>query len=42
LQKNARPSAIAFLLAMIDPGERDKVATLVASGVRLKPLGRES
>jgi DNA-binding MarR family transcriptional regulator len=42
LQKNARPDAIAFLLAMIDPGEQEKVATLVASGLRLKPLGRES
>jgi DNA-binding MarR family transcriptional regulator len=41
LQKGARSDAIAFLLAMIDPRERDKVATLVASGVRLKPMGRE-
>lgn len=41
LQKSARADAIAFLLAMIDPAERDKVATLVASGARLKPVGRE-
>lgn len=41
LQKSARPDAIAFLLAMIDPRERDKVATLVSSGARLKPMGRE-
>ncbi|MFZ0558640.1 MAG: MarR family transcriptional regulator [Methylovirgula sp.] len=41
LQKSARADAIAFLLAMIDPAERDKVAALVASSVRLKSLGRE-
>jgi DNA-binding MarR family transcriptional regulator len=41
LQKSARPDAIAFLLAMIDPAERDKVASLVSSGARLKPAGRE-
>jgi DNA-binding MarR family transcriptional regulator len=41
LQKNARPDAIAFLLAMIDPREQEKVATLVASGARLKSLGRD-
>lgn len=41
LQKSARPDAIAFLLAMIDPRERDKVATLVSSGARVKPMGRE-
>ncbi len=35
LQKSARADAIAFLLAMIDPGERVKVATRVASGARL-------
>lgn len=35
LQKSARADAMAFLLAMIDPGERDKVATRVASGTRL-------
>lgn len=41
LQKNARADAIAFLLAMIDPAERDKVATLVSSGARPKSTGRE-
>ncbi len=41
LQKSARADAIAFLLALIDPTERDKVATLVSSGARLKPAGRE-
>ncbi len=41
LQKSARADAIAFLLAMIDPAERDKVATLVSSDARLKPTGRE-
>ncbi len=41
LQKSARPEAIAFLLALIDPAERDKVAGLVAAGARLKPAGRE-
>ena len=41
LQKNARPDAIAFLLAMIDPREQEKVATLVASGARLKSFGRD-
>jgi DNA-binding MarR family transcriptional regulator len=35
LQKSARLDAMAFLLAMIDPSERDKVATRVASGARL-------
>jgi len=30
----AREDAVAFLLAMIDPPERDKVAALVASGAR--------
>lgn len=35
LQKTARADAIAFLLAMIDPSEKDKVATRVASGARL-------
>jgi DNA-binding MarR family transcriptional regulator len=34
LQKSARLDAMAFLLAMIDPGEKDKVATRVASGAR--------
>jgi DNA-binding MarR family transcriptional regulator len=42
LQKSARPDAIAFLLAMIDPREQEKVATLVASGARLKPLSRDA
>ncbi len=42
LQKGARADAIAFLLAMIDPAERDKVATLVSSGARFRPLGREA
>ena len=32
--ENARADAIAFLLSMIDPSERDKVAALVASGAR--------
>jgi DNA-binding MarR family transcriptional regulator len=41
LPKSVRADAIAFLLAMIDPAERDKVATLVSSGARLKPAGRE-
>jgi DNA-binding MarR family transcriptional regulator len=41
LQKTARADAIAFLLAMIDPAERDKVGTLVSSGARLKSMGRE-
>jgi DNA-binding MarR family transcriptional regulator len=35
LPKAARADAIGFLLAMIDPEERDKVATRVASGTRL-------
>jgi len=35
LQKSARADAIAFLLAMIDPSERDKVAMRVAAGARL-------
>jgi DNA-binding MarR family transcriptional regulator len=35
LQKSARADAIAFLLALIDPVEREKVATRVASGARL-------
>jgi DNA-binding MarR family transcriptional regulator len=35
LQKTARADAMAFLLALIDPGEREKVATRVASGARL-------
>ena len=35
LQKSARLDAMAFLLAMIDPSEKDKVATRVASGARL-------
>jgi DNA-binding MarR family transcriptional regulator len=35
LQKSARADAIAFLLAMIDPSEKDKVATRVAAGARL-------
>jgi DNA-binding MarR family transcriptional regulator len=30
----AREDAVAFLLAMIDPAERDRVAALVASGAR--------
>ena len=42
LQKSARPDAMAFLLAMIDPREQEKVATLVASGARLKPLSRDA
>ncbi|HLH13022.1 MAG TPA: MarR family transcriptional regulator [Methylovirgula sp.] len=41
LEKGARADAIAFLLAMIDPGERDKVAALVASGARVKSTGRD-
>jgi DNA-binding MarR family transcriptional regulator len=41
LQKRARADSMAFLLAMIDPAERDKVAALVLSGARLKPMGRE-
>lgn len=32
--ENARRDAIAFLLSMIDPPERNKVAALVASGAR--------
>jgi DNA-binding MarR family transcriptional regulator len=41
LQKRARADSMAFLLAMIDPAERDKVAALVLSGARLKGMGRE-
>ncbi len=36
----ARDDTIAFLLAMIDPSERDKVAALVASGARFQFLPR--
>ena len=32
--ENARADALAFLLAMIDPSEQNKVAALVASGAR--------
>lgn len=41
LRKNARPDAIAFLLALVDPSEREKVATLISLGVRPKSTGRE-
>jgi DNA-binding MarR family transcriptional regulator len=34
LPENARASATSFLLSMIDPSEREKVAALVASGAR--------
>lgn len=42
LRKNARPDAIAFLLSVVDPGEREKVATLISLGVRPKLTGRET
>jgi DNA-binding MarR family transcriptional regulator len=40
----APQEAMTFLLSMIDPGERDKVAALVASGARFpgSPVGGEA
>jgi DNA-binding MarR family transcriptional regulator len=38
----ARADVISFLLTMIDPPERDKVAALVASGARFPPLPQGS
>jgi DNA-binding MarR family transcriptional regulator len=39
--ENARTDAIAFLLSMIDPAERSKVAALVASGTRFEDAASE-
>ena len=39
--ENARTDVIAFLLAMIDPSEQNKVASLVASGARFPPRAAE-
>lgn len=41
LREGARSDAIEFLLAMVDAGEREKVATLVASGQSMAATGQQ-